>query len=196
MKRVLAVLVFAFISVLAYSQEESKVELDTIYKLGGRQMNVNVLKITSSSITYSKPGTDVVETISRKKVQKVVHSSGKIEVFNKPVFQMIEDFQWEAVVMTENPKEVEGLYKRGKIEAESPPSSRSRKAAKRSCTIRMQKKAANMKGIMILVTHREATGGYGELPGYYMEGVVYGFDPPEEEEGATQASDGRDGVIF
>lgn len=180
MKKVFLICISIFLLMSGYAQQEAV--LDTIYRLGGRKLVVDVRKVTSSMVTYVHPEEGDTETLKRKEIQRIVYHTGKIEVFNKPVFQLIDDYSWEAVVLTEKPGDVNGLYERGQVSAKSSPSKRSAKAAKRSCTIRLQKKAANMKGIIILVTHKEALGGYGELPGYFMEGVVYGFEPLEEAE--------------
>lgn len=176
-----------------FSQQTAK--LDTIYRLGGRKLVVDVRKVTSSMVTFVDPEEKKTETLKRKEIQRIVYNSGKIEVFNKPVFQLIDDYSWEAVVLTEKPGDVNGMYERGEVSAKSSPSNRSAKAAKRSCTIRLQKKAANMKGIIILVTHKEALGGYGELPGYFMEGVVYGFEPLEEAEKSDEEGDALKGGV-
>lgn len=180
MKKTILILIGTLFVTCVFSQE--KAELDTIYRLGGRKMVVDVRKVTSTIVTYIDNENNSTNNIERKEIQRIVYHTGKIEVFNKPVFQLVEDYSWEAVVLTEKPGDVDGLYERGKVSAKSSPSKRSAKAAKRSCTIRLQKKAANMKGIIILVTHKEAIGGYGELPGYFMEGIAYGFEPMEEAE--------------
>ena len=108
---------------------------------------------------------------------------------------MVDDYSWEAVWLTEDKKEVVELYRRGKATAKSPASSRSPKAAKKNAIIRLQKKAANMKGIVVLVTKKVATGGYGEYPGYYIEGVVYGLEPLEEDEMEGYDSDNLSGNV-
>lgn len=194
MKKLLFIFTGILFTMSGFAQQET--ELDTIYRLGGRKLTVDVRKVTSTMVTYVDQE-DNTENLERKEIQRIVYHTGKIEVFNKPVFQLIDDYSWEAVVLTEKPNEVDGLYERGKVSAKSSPSKRSAKAAKRSCTIRLQKKAANMKGIIILVTHKEALGGYGELPGYYMEGVVYGFEPLEEAEQSDNDGQAlRGGVAF
>ena len=73
------------------------------------------------------------------------------------------------------------MYKLGEVESTSPPSARSPKAAKKGAIIKLQKKAANMKGSVVLVTYKERTGGYGEYPGYIIKGIVYGYEPPGED---------------
>jgi len=198
MKKIAILLVGALFVVNVMAQTKSNVEpSDTIVKLGGKKLIVDVTKVTPTYISFLMPEDKKVYTIERKQVEKVIYSSGKIEQFNKPVFQMIEDYQWETVLLTRKEKEIDGLYKRGDISAASAPS-RTPKAAKKSATIRMQKKAANLKGLYILVTHEETRGGYGEMPGYYMEGEVYGLEPLEEDEDDSEAEEGafKDGVVF
>jgi hypothetical protein len=110
---------------------------------------------------------------------------------------MIEGYQWEAVLLTKNEEDIDGLYNRGRISAVSAPSNTPKKA-KKSATIRLQKKAANKKGFIVLVTHEEARGGYGEMPGYYIEGDVYGIEPLEEGEEDSEDDDKafENGVVF
>ena len=193
MKRIIIICTGIFLMINGFAQQTAK--LDTIYRLGGRKLVVDVRKVTSSMVTFVDPEEKKTETLKRKEIQRIVYYSGKIEVFNKPVFQLIDDYSWEAVVLTDKPGDVNGMYERGDVSAKSSPSNRSAKAAKRSCTIRLQKKAANMKGIIILVTHKEALGGYGELPGYYMEGVVYGFEPLEEAEKSDEEGNALKGGV-
>ena len=180
MKKLVAVISLTVLTIGVFGQDEAV--LDTIYKLGGRKMVVDIRKVSSSAVAYAVPGERGTKSMERKDIQRIVYSTGRVEVFNKPVLLMVEDYMWEAVVLTEKEKDIEGLYERGKVSSESKPSSRSPKAAKKSCSIRMQKKAANMKGVIVYITHKEAIGGYGEMPGYYMEGIVYGFEPLTDEE--------------
>jgi hypothetical protein len=166
------------ISSLSYSQAA----LDTIFKIEGKVLPVDVVKVTSQYVSFIVPGSDETYTIERKEVQKIIYKNGRVEEFNKPVFELVDDYSWEAVWLTEDKKEVTELYRRGKISAESPASSRSPKAAKKNAVIRLQKKAAAMKGTVVLVTKKQTTGGYGEYPGYYIEGIVYGPEPLSENE--------------
>ena len=114
-------------------------------------------------------------------------AKGRIEEFNKPVFEMLDENSWEAIWLTEDKADIKDLYKRGEISANSPASARSPKAAKNSATIRLKKKASAMKGTVVLVTKKLSTGGYGEYPGYYVEGIVYGPEPLSE--GETEKTD-------
>jgi len=156
-------------------------KLDTIIRLGGKKIVVKIQKINASDITYKNPGSDEVLSLRHKDIERIIMSTGRKETFNKPVLMMIDETQWEAVLITETKEEVDGLYERGFVTAESSSDSRSMKAAKKSATIRLQKKAANMKAGIVLITKSEAKGGYGEIPGYLLEGIAYGFEPLPDE---------------
>ncbi|MBN1119228.1 MAG: hypothetical protein JXA77_18605 [Bacteroidales bacterium] len=156
-------------------------ELDTIIKVEGKIMPVDVVKVTTTYVRFTVPGSNELFTMSRKDIHKIIYKNGRIEEYNPLVLTMIDELSWQAVWLTEEAEEVTSLYKRGEISAESPPSSRNPKAAKKSAIIRLQKKAAAMQGMVVLVTKKQTTGGYGEFPGYYIEGIVYGTEPPEED---------------
>jgi hypothetical protein len=155
---------------------------DTIFKLGGAVLLVDVTKVTTNYVSFVYPGQDEVYTIERKQIEKIIYKNGRIEELNNPIIKMIDEYQWEAVWLTEDKKEVVDLFKRGLVESKSAPSERSPKAAKRNAIITLKKKAANMRGTVILVTHKQKTGGYGEYPGYFIKGIVYGPEPLDEEE--------------
>ncbi len=177
-------ILFSIIVLLALgytSNTYGQATLDTIFKIEGKVMPVDVVKVTQNYVSFLVPGSPETYTMERKQIHKIIYKNGRIEEYNKPVFEMVDDYSWEAVWLTEDRREVAELYKRGKISAKSPASSRSPKAAKKNATIRLQKKAASMRGIVVLVTKKQATGGYGEYPGYYIEGIVYGTEPLEEE---------------
>ncbi len=155
---------------------------DTIFKLGGAVLLVDVTKVTTNYVSFVYPGQNEVYTIERKQIEKIIYKNGRIEQLNNPIMKMIDEYQWEAVWLTEDKKEVIDLFKRGLVESKSAPSERSPKAAKKNAIITLKKKAANMRGTVILVTHKQKTGGYGEYPGYYIKGIVYGPEPLDEEE--------------
>lgn len=188
MKKYVLLIIIISINLFVYGQSRNiKVEpTDTIIKLGGTVLLVDVTKVTPNYVSFVYPGQNEVYTIERKQVQSIIYKNGRIEEMNKPLIEMIDEYQWEAVWLTENKKEVVDLYKRGTIEAKSSPSDRSPKAAKKNAIIKLKKKAAHNKGTIVLVTHKQKTGGYGEFPGYYIKGIVYGPEPLDEEEEAAK----------
>jgi hypothetical protein len=178
---ILALFILLFASYLpAQTSTAPPAPHDTIFKLNGSVMPVDITTVTPTYISFIFPGKKEEFTIERKEVQKIIYKSGKIDVLNKAAFELIDDSSWEAVWMTEDKKEVGDLYMLGEIEARSPSSARSASAAKKGAIIKLKKKAANMKGSLILVTKKETSGGYGEYPGYYIKGIAYGTEPPAE----------------
>lgn len=51
----------------------------------------------------------------------------------------------------------------------------------------MQKKAANMGALIVLVTHSEMKGGYGEIPGWELIGIAYSDTPPDDTAAVNKA---------
>ena len=172
-------------SLPVFSQEENS-KLDTIYLLGRRKLIVEVRNISSSTVRYSEPGSDETITLERKQIQKIIFSNGRLEVFNKPVMMMVEEGDWKTVIVTDRENDVNGLYELGKVEAKSSAGSRSAKSAKKSARIRLQKKAANLGGMIVLITREESVGGFGEPPTYEVEGIAYGYEPPKEKQEETE----------
>ena len=171
-----------FLMSLPLIAQEENVKLDTIYMLGRRKLLVEVKNISSATVRYSEPGSDETITVERKQIQKIIFSNGRKEVFNKPVMMMIEEGDWKTVIVTDNENDVNELYELGKVEAQSSPGSRSAKSAKKSAIIRLQKKTANLGGMIVLILKEQSVGGFGEPPTYEVEGMAYGFEPPKEKE--------------
>jgi hypothetical protein len=182
-KRCIPILLFLLAATYGKTQTTSSPPAphDTIFKLNGAVIPVDITTVTPTYISFIFPGKPEEYTIERKEVQRIVYKTGKIDVLNKAAFELLDDSMWEAVWITEDKKEVGDLYVLGEIDARSPSSARSPSAAKKGAIIKLKKKAANMKGTLILVTRKEATGGYGEFPGYYIKGVAYGPAPPAGE---------------
>jgi hypothetical protein len=160
--------------------EKDTIQYDTIVRLGGRRIICDVHNVRSNAVYYALPDkpNEKLE-ISRKNVQKILYKNGRIEVFNQPVVMMVEEGDWKAVVVTDDPEVVNSMFKRGKVFAESSASARSIKAAKRSATIKVQKKTANIGGNVLLIDKAEAKGGFGDFPSYTIEGTAYSFEPPK-----------------
>jgi hypothetical protein len=190
---VILLLTLVMAGVAAQTETQPAVPHDTIFKLNGSLLPVDVTTVTPTYVSFVFPGKPEEFTIERKEVHKIIYKTGKIEILNKAAFEMLDDSMWEAVWMTEDKKEVGDLYLLGEIESRSPSSARSPAAAKKGAVIKLKKKAANMKGTLILVTKKQTTGGYGEYPGYYIKGIAYGPEPPAEggtpDEGGTAVKD-------
>jgi len=174
MRKILIILVVIFAGTGIFGQQVPvKEPTDTIFRIDTKVLPVNVTTVTPAYVSFTYPGKSEIYTIERRDVHKIIYKNGRIEELNKPVVIDIPEDSWEAVWLTED--------KVGEVESTSPPSARSPKAAKKGAIIKLQKKTANMKGSIVLVTYKEKTGGYGEYPGYVIKGIAYGYEPPEEE---------------
>jgi len=169
------------IPVFSQNPSASVEKHDTITRLGGKKMIVDILNVSSTDVTYKLVGETENKSLERKQIERIKYKSGKIDIFNKPVLQMLNESQWEAVLVTEKKEDVEGMHEYGLIESTSSSDARSAKAAKKNATIRLQKRAANLGANIVLITKAEAKGGYGEQPGYEMAGICYGFEPISED---------------
>jgi len=179
-KNILLLVIAVLTAGSTLAQDEAK--KDTIYLLGQRKMIVEVKGIFYSNIKYKDPETGEIKSMETKNIQRIIFDSGRKEVFNKPLVGMINKTDWKNVVLTRKKGEVEGLYEVGRVKGRSAANNRTVKSAERTAVIRMKKRAANMGAEMILVTKEESRGGFGEVPTFYIEGVAYAFEPPEENE--------------
>lgn len=181
MKKSLIALAIICMGTSLFGQSKTaKLPLDTIFRIDTKILAVNVTTVTPAYVSFTYPGKNDIYTIERKDVHRIVYRNGRVEELNKPAVIEISEDSWKAVWLTEDKKDVANLYKLGEVEATSPPSARNPKAAKKGAIIKLQKRAANLRGSIILVTYKEQTGGYGEYPGYIIKGIVYGYEPPEE----------------
>lgn len=174
-------LIFGFLLfTISIGAQKPKEVPDTLVKLGGKKILAYIKNVTTTAVYYVLPEKPTMSlTMDRKDLEKAIYKNGKVEIFNKPAFTIIQEGQWEAVLITKNEKDIEGMYKRKFITARSSPN-KSKKKAKENAVIKMQKQAANAGGSIIFITHDEFFGGYGDIPGYYLEGYAYGFEPLDE----------------
>ena len=182
--RIFLVTILIFSSITTFGQaKDGKVDntKDTIVWLGGRKIGAVHVQVGSSDVTFSLPSRpDSTIRVERKQLEKIYYKSGRVEIFSKPVVQMVDETAWEAVTITKDKNQVEGMYKRGLISAKSSPSAKSKKAAQQNTYIKLQKKAAAVGGTIILITSEEYFGGFGDVAGCYIEGTAYGKEPLEK----------------
>ena len=154
------------------------VPVDTIVRLGNRKIPALVKQVGALSVVYALPvKPDSIIRIDLKELEKIIYRNGRIDIFNKSVIEDVKDNQWESILITHKEKDVAGLYKRGDVSGKSKPNARSKKDANQSATIKIRKQAAAIKATIILITHEEYYGGYGDPQGYTVEGIAYGPEP-------------------
>ncbi|HOK61330.1 hypothetical protein [Tenuifilum sp.] len=175
--RFIALLLITFLPIFSIAQET----LDTIILVSNRKLICNVKSVSSSKVTILKKDAAAPEELSRKQIHKILYANGRVEKFNDLAFKMIDETNFQSVVITTNPADVDGLYIYGKVESVSGKNSKNAKSAEKNARIRLQRKAAALGANYVLVTKSESRGGYKEVPTHYYEGVAYGFEPPKNE---------------
>jgi hypothetical protein len=186
MKRLFTTLLAVMVFLPAFAQNEKEVQteekLDTIYMLGQTKKLVNIKRIMYSTIVYEEPGSNESKEMEKKQIQRVIFHTGRREKFNDRLVMDVEETSWENVILTHKEKEVKGLYEVGEVHGESSPRNRTPKAAERTAKIRLKRRAANKGAQIVLITHEESSGGFGEIPKYNLKGVAYSFTKPEKDD--------------
>lgn len=179
MKKLIVILIFFGFTSIGYAQDDG-IMMDTIILVSNKKIIGKVQSVGSSKITFYKADTKKVEDVTRKQIHKILYSNGRVEAFNSMAYQALDETNFQSVIVTENPSDVDGLYAYGEIKAKSGTSSKTAKAAEKNARIRLQRRAAALGAIYVLITKNETRGGYKEVPTHYYEGIAYGVDPPKE----------------
>jgi len=182
MKRLFITILGLLIFIPAFSQEETEQKLDTIVMLGQSKKVVKIKRVMYSTIVYEEPGSEENKEVEKKQVQRIVYHSGRKEKFNDPIIMDVEETSWKNVVLTNKESEVKGLYKVGEVHGSSSSRNRTPRAAERTAKIRLKRRAANKGAQIVHITKEESSGGFGEVPKYFMKGIAYSFTKPEEED--------------
>ena len=164
---------------------------DTIVRFGNRKIPVVKLTLGSATVTYalsSKP--DSIIRLEKKEIEKIIYKNGNISVLNNQVVEVIKDNQWQAVIVTEDKNQVQGMYKRGSIQLRVSPNTMDKKKIKEGAYIKLQKKAAAIKATIVLIIDDRYDGEYGATRlTYYVEADAYGTEPLET---GTDVVDSKD----
>jgi hypothetical protein len=164
----------------AFAQEKPVEPSDTIVLISGRKVPAKVQAVSPSKVSYFPIDKTTSQDMDRKQVHKIIYRTGRVEHFNSLAVQVVDEGDWKTIILTDNRDDIEGFFALGEVSAQSSPRSRSAKSAQRSADIRLKKRAVNMGGLVVFITKRESRGGYGEVPTHFVEGIVYGLDPPTE----------------
>lgn len=179
-------------SAAASAQAKKKPPRDTIVLTSGA-IKIGTLKNIFGSNVYYVDTLGKEHSLKERNVHRIIYSSGRTQTLNQKAVGDVSEDDWRIVMLVDDPTQVEGLYARGVVSGKSSPSNKSKRSAQRSAETRIKKRCVAKGGIVVLVTKRLTTGGYGETPSFYIEGEAYGTEPLEEgtegNEGATADSD-------
>lgn len=105
--RKIVLLVLLSISFSAFSQ------VDTLFKMNGEKLLINVTEITESSIKFTYPNESFSNTIAKSTVSKIHFKSGRVQEFSSSlnVSATKSCMDWENVQISNIESEVQGLQK-------------------------------------------------------------------------------------
>ena len=81
---------------------------DKIIKIKGDTLNVTIQSVTETSVLFNYSNENAIQSINKKNVLRLVYSSGRIEDISTPILILGKE-DYEKVVLTTNPNDVEGL---------------------------------------------------------------------------------------
>ena len=171
MKKISVGILFILFSLCAFSQ------YDTIYS-NGERMACTIKEITPNAVKFSYPNEDLVNSVYKNTIQKIVFKSGRVQIFAEATslrtINSADDF--DNVSLSHVEAEEAGLYKIGDVGAKARGTtvySNMQKVKERG--IRKMKIQAAMMGANVIYLTQEATSTnfYGSATSTNMAGVAY-----------------------
>lgn len=106
MKNIISILLL-FLSISAFSQS------DTLFKMNGERLLVNVTEITGTEIKYTYPNESFSNTITKGTVSEIHFKSGRTQKFasNLNISRTKSCLDWKNVQISKIDSEVQGLQK-------------------------------------------------------------------------------------
>jgi len=165
MKRMLSALIGICISTLSFGS------IDTIIT-NNNKIPCNVREITPDAVKYSYEGEELINSIYKNSVQKIIFKSGRVQTFAEAtsfkVINNVEDF--DNVTITQVESEIKGLYKIGDVSSKAKGTTNlSNQERVKERAYRKLKIGAAMMGANIIYLTNQRTEG-NKYGGYYQSG--------------------------
>lgn len=74
-----------------FSTAQESNALDTIIKVEGKILPVNITTVTTTYVRFKVPGSDELFTMSRKEIHKIIYKNGRIEDYNQMAVVSIDE---------------------------------------------------------------------------------------------------------
>lgn len=171
MKKIPFAFIFLFCSLRVFSQ------YDTIYS-NNQATACTVKEITPDAVKFSYPNEDLVNSVYKNTIQKIVFKSGRVQTFAEATsyrtLNSADDYN--NVSLSRVSSEVKGLYKLGDVGAKSRGTtiySNMEKVKERSIR-KMKIQAAMMGGNIIYITQEATASNFiGSPTSTNMSGIAY-----------------------
>ncbi len=142
---------------------------DTIFS-NNQKIPCTVKELTPDAIKYTFPGEDLINSIYKNSVQKIVFKSGRIQTFAEATsyktVESVNDF--ENVTITQVEGEIKGLYKIGDVssKAKGTTALSNQERVKERAYKKLKIQAAMMGANIIYLTNQRTEGN--KMGGYYQ----------------------------
>ena len=170
MKKLTLLLVLIYGSLVSFAQNNDKMK-----KHSGQTLEVKVLKVNETTITYKFPGEDAEQTIGKYAVESITYgSSGRKEEITEKVIISGKD-DWEKVVILTDATEVIGLKKGEEIKGKTSGmfSYNTAASADKKATRKIREEAAEFNAPFILIiSDKSDNRGVKQS---FKKGVVYTY---------------------
>lgn len=146
-------------------------QTDTIYS-NNEKISCSVKEITPDAVKYTFQGEELVNSIYKNSVQKIIFKSGRVQTFAEAtsfkIISGVDDF--ENVTITQVESEVKGLFKIGDVssKAKGTTTLSNQERVKERAYRKMKIVAAMMGANIIYLTNQRTEGN--KMGGYYQSG--------------------------
>jgi hypothetical protein len=142
----------------------------------GEALAVYISGITEENVTFKYPDENVAYTTSINIVDEIVFASGRRSKGSRKVIVTSID-QWENVVITNNPEDIEGLIRKGDGYQESSGTTVFSKAEKMDAktTKKIKQQAATLGAHIILLQNQSNDMGVRRVHRSIKSGAAYGY---------------------
>lgn len=152
-------------------------KFDWLKLLDGRELEVEVRRISDKYVFFSKPGNMDMDWIDRREVQTIYYRTGKIEQMTQKAVEIREVKDWQKVNVTHSKEDVNDMIKIEDLQVKHTASNRHEyykaKTLEASAEIILKKQAALLNADIILIVKVDHYRAYGDPPVVTMTAEAY-----------------------
>ena len=165
-------------------------QTDTLL-INNEKIPCTLKEITADAVKYTFPGEDLLNTVYKNCVQKIIYQNGRIQTFSESTsFKTVNSVdEFENVTLTAVESEVKGLFKLGDVSAKAKgaTSLSNQERVKERAFRKMKIEAAMMGANIIYLTHQRSEGNKSGLfqtsnTETSLTGVAYNNQLPRYED--------------
>ena len=152
-------------------------EYDWIKLLNGKELEVEVKRISDKFVFFSRPDDANMDWIDREEVEAIYYRTGSVEKMAKIMDEKRETKDWREVRVTREPEHVANMARVEDLEIRYEPTTRNHnyrpKTLENNAEIALQRQAALLKADIILITSVNHHRAYGVPPIVIMQAEAY-----------------------